>query len=70
MAHALCLSVDVLDKMRGMGCPSIRVPGATSKVLFDPVDVVAWSKQHGDTSARNEITLEKAKAKADAIFSQ
>jgi hypothetical protein len=43
MAGALCLSLSTLDNLCKRGCPSIRVPG-TSKVLFDPADVVGFLK--------------------------
>ncbi len=43
MAAALCLSVSTLDNLCKRGCPSIHVPG-TSKILFDPADVVGFLK--------------------------
>ena len=43
MARSLCLSVSTLDALCKRGLPSIHVVG-TSKVLFDPVDVVGFLK--------------------------
>ena len=44
MALCLSLSEDLLDALRKRGCPCVRVVG-TSKVLFDPDDVIPWLKE-------------------------
>jgi len=44
MAVCLCISEDTLDKMRGVGCPSIHVPGTKNQVRFDPDAVIEWMK--------------------------
>lgn len=65
MATALCLSVSTLDNLCKRGCPSIRVPG-TSKVLFDPADVVGFLK-----TAQKPVdgpNAAAARAKADKVF--
>lgn len=67
MAACLCLSEDTLDKLRKCGCPYVRVPGV-QKSLFDPDDVVAWLKAESEAAAPDAESLERAKAKADAIF--
>ena len=43
---ALCLSIseDTFDALRKRGCPCVPVVG-TSKVLFDPDDVIPWLKE-------------------------
>ena len=41
MAVCLSISEDTLDSLRKRGCPSVLVVG-TSKVLFDPDDVIPW----------------------------
>lgn len=73
MARSICVSVDVLDRMRAMGCPAIAVPGTGgnkrgAKVVFDPVDVVAWLKSNGGDVEREQMTMQAAKAKADKLF--
>lgn len=44
MAICLSISEDLLDSLRKRGCPSVLVVG-TSKVLFDPDDVIPWLKE-------------------------
>ena len=44
MALCLSISIDVLDKLRKQGLPSVTIPGI-SKPLFDPDDVVPWMKE-------------------------
>ena len=44
MAVCMSISEDVLDALRKRGCPCVPVVG-TSKVLFDPDDVIPWLKE-------------------------
>ena len=44
MAMCLSISEDVLDALRKRGCPCVHLVG-TSKVLFDPDEVVDWVKE-------------------------
>ena len=44
MALCISLSVDTLDRLVKLGCPCVPVV-STSKVLFDPTDVVRWMKE-------------------------
>lgn len=45
MAACIAVSEDSLDRMRKLGCPCVPVPGS-SKVVFDPDDVIEWMKSH------------------------
>ena len=59
---ALCLSIseDTLDSLRKRGLPEINVPG-TSKVLFDPDDVIPWLKEQArppETLSEKEASVE------------
>ena len=59
---ALCLSVseDVLDALRKRGCPCVPVVG-TTKVLFDPDDVIPWLKEQSkpiETQSEKEASEE------------
>lgn len=65
MATAISVSEDTLDALRKLGCPSISLPGST-KVLFDPVDVVTWIKAQSVTG--ETLTQKAAKVKADNLF--
>ena len=54
MAICLSISEDLLDSLRKRGCPSVLVVG-TSKVLFDPDDVIPWLKEQArPIEARSE----------------
>ncbi|MCL4694134.1 MAG: hypothetical protein KJ060_16675 [Candidatus Hydrogenedentes bacterium] len=64
MAAAISVCAATLDGMRKAGCPQITIPG-TKKVLFDPVDVVAWLKEQ---SVPCTETLAAAKERADVVF--
>lgn len=66
MASAICLSVDVLDRLRKAGMPCINVP-TTTKTLFDPDAVVRWLREQSE-GAGSGPSLERAQARADAIF--
>ena len=66
MAAAICLSVDVLDRLRKMGMPCINVP-TTSKTLFDPDAVVGWLREQSESTGSGP-SLARAAARADAIF--
>lgn len=64
---SLCLSIspDTLDVLRKRGCPCIHVVG-TSKVLYDPDDMVSWLKeQAGSVNTRTE---RKASAEVDRLL--
>ena len=65
MAAALCLSLSTLDNLTKRGCPSIRVPG-TSKVLFDPADVVGFLKSA--QTPNDGPRAEAVHAEADRVF--
>ena len=59
-AAALSISTDTLDKLRKRGCPCIAVPG-TTKVLFDPDDVIPWLKEQSkpiETQSEKEASEE------------
>lgn len=47
MGACLSISVDVLDKLRKQGLPSVTIPGIT-KILFDPNDVIPWMKEQSE----------------------
>lgn len=71
MAAALCLSEDVLDRLRKQGCPCIPVPTTGDKrpkVLFDATEVVAWLKGQSRSADPEAVTLSRSARKADAIF--
>ena len=64
---ALCLSVsvDVLDGLRKRGCPCVTVVG-TSKVLFDPEDVIPWLKEQ--SKPPETLTEKKASEELDSLL--
>ncbi len=60
MAEAISVSTDTLDGLRKRGCPEVPVVG-TSKVLFDPEEVVRWIKeQAAPLETRTEIEAKDA----------
>ena len=64
---AMCLSVseDVLDALRKRGCPCVPVVG-TTKVLFDPDDVIPWLKEH--SRPHETLTEKEASEELDSIL--
>ena len=64
---ALCLSIseDTLDTLRKRGCPCVHLVG-TSKVLFDPDEVVDWVKE--ESKPIETLSEKEAAEELDSIL--